>query len=66
MMIVEVEADRLSDDLKIAAQIVEPLKERYDEALIYFRLPGQRRDHLAPRRVQWTARGGYVESVYAR
>jgi hypothetical protein len=66
VLIVDVEADRLTDDLKIAAQIVEPLKARYDEALIYFRLPGQPGDHLAPRRVQWTARAGYVESIYAR
>jgi len=65
MMVVEVEAERLADGSKIAAQVVEPLKDRYDEVLIYLRNPGHRADDLAARRIQWTPRAGYVESVYA-
>jgi hypothetical protein len=65
MMVVEVEAERLDDGSKIAAAVVEPLKDRYDEVLIYLRNPGQRADNLAMRRIQWTPRAGYVESIYA-
>ena len=66
MMVVEVEAEQAADSSTIAAQLVEPLKNRYDEVLIYVRAPGQRVNDLAARRVQWTRRAGYVESVYAR
>jgi hypothetical protein len=66
MMVVEVEAERVTDASKIAAQVVEPLKARYDEVLIYIRSPHQRADDLAARRIQWTPRGGYVETIYSR
>jgi hypothetical protein len=64
MMVVEVETDNVSISSRIAAQVVEPLKARYDEVLIYVREPGQRRGDLPARRVQWTPRAGYVESIY--
>ena len=66
MMVVEVETDSPANASTIAAAVVEPLKERYDEVLIYVRGPGERTDRLAARRIQWTPRAGYVESVYAR
>ena len=66
MMVVEVEADRVTSGTSVAAQLVEPLKHRYDEVLIYIREPGQRADDLPARRIQWTPRAGYVESAYAR
>jgi len=66
MMVVEVETDRTIDASGIAAQVVEPLKGRYDEVLIYIREPGQRPDDLPARRIQWTPRSGYVETVYKR
>ena len=66
MMVVEVEADRVTSGTSVAAQLVEPLKHRYDEVLIYIREPGQRADDLPARRIQWTPRAGYVESVYTR
>ena len=59
-MVVEAEAERPSEALAIAREVVEPLRSRYDEVLVYTREPG------APdpaRRVQWTPRGGYVELV---
>jgi hypothetical protein len=66
VMIVEVETDTPAIASSVASQIVQPLKNRYDEVLIYVREPGQRPDDLPARRIQWTPRNGYVESVYAR
>jgi hypothetical protein len=57
-MVVEVEADHPSEALAIAREVVEPLRNRYDEVLVYTRSPGA---PDAARRVQWTPRGGYVE-----
>jgi hypothetical protein len=65
MMVIEVETDSAGDGSKIARQLVEPLKDRYDEVLIYVRRHDQRPDDLPARRIQWTPRGGYVEAVYA-
>jgi hypothetical protein len=62
MMVIEVEAERLDDAQGIAVQIVEPVRSKYDEVLIYVRQPGQ--GIPAVRRIQWTARGGYVETTY--
>ena len=64
MMVVEVETDMPETARQIAAQVVEPLKNRYDEVLIYVRTPNAPADDLPARRVQWTKRAGYVETVY--
>lgn len=63
VMVVDVQTDRLEDAKAIAVQIVEPVKRDYMEIMIYFRSGGPRRD-LPDRRVQWTPRGGYVETGY--
>jgi hypothetical protein len=63
VMVVEIEAERVDDARRIAIQIVEPLKERYAEILIYAYRRGSEAG-LAARRVQWTPRGGYVEVDY--
>lgn len=64
MLVVEVEAKRLEEGRRIATQIVAPMQARgYEEILIYIRQPGRREP--AVRRVQWTPRGGYVETTYA-
>jgi hypothetical protein len=62
MMVVEVDAERLDDARGIAVQIVEPVRSSYDEILIYVRQPG--RSTPVVRRIQWTPRGGYVETTY--
>jgi len=63
-MVVEVEADRLEEARAIAIQIVQPMRSRgYEEILIYVRAPGSGID-AAMRRVQWTPKGGFVETVY--
>jgi hypothetical protein len=66
MMVVEVQTDLGASASAIAAQLVEPVRDHYDEVLIYVRAPGQRTDDLAARRIQWTKRAGYVEAIYAR
>jgi hypothetical protein len=64
MMVVEVETDLPDTARQIAAQVVEPLKDRYDEVLIYVRKPGTPPDQLPARRIQWTRRTGYAEMIY--
>ena len=64
VMVVHVETRYLNEARGIAQQLVEPVKARYAEILIYFHRPG-RPEPLAPRRVQWTPKDGYVETVYA-
>jgi hypothetical protein len=66
VLIVHVETRHLDEARAVARYIVDPVikKEKYAEILIYFHRPG-RPDTLPPRRVQWTPRTGYVESVYA-
>jgi hypothetical protein len=63
MLVAHVETDHLNEAVAIAQQLAEPVKERYEEVLIYFHRPG-RPDTLPPRRVQWSLRTGYVETVY--
>jgi hypothetical protein len=63
-MVVDVEAERLEEARGIAVQIVEPVRSHgYQEILIYVRQPGRKIPVV--RRIQWTPRGGYVESTYA-
>jgi hypothetical protein len=63
VLIAHVETEFLHEAVVISQQIVEPLDRGYAEILIYFHRPG-RPDTLPPRRVQWTSRSGYVETVY--
>jgi hypothetical protein len=63
VLIAHVETDYPHEAMAIARQIADPVKDRYAEILIYVHRPG-RPDTPAPRRVQWTARTGYVETVY--
>ncbi|HVG56786.1 MAG TPA: hypothetical protein VM846_20275 [Vicinamibacterales bacterium] len=63
MMVMDVEAERIEEARGIAIQIVEPVKDRYDEILIYVRQPGARVPTV--RRIQWTPRGGYTETSYS-
>jgi hypothetical protein len=64
MMVVEVETDMPDTARQIAAQVVEPVKDRYDEILIYVREPNTPLDDLPSRRIQWTKRAGYTETIY--
>jgi hypothetical protein len=63
MLVAHIETLHLGEAVAIAQQLVEPAKGRYEEVLIYFHRPG-RPDTLPPRRVQWTLKTGYVETVY--
>ena len=63
VLIVQVETHRLGEARAVARQLADPIKSRYAEILMYFHRPG-RPDVPAPRRVQWTPKDGYVETVY--
>src|SRR5918994_7443927 len=40
VMVVDVEAERPNEARPIAIQIIEPIRDRYEEVLIYVRRPG--------------------------
>jgi hypothetical protein len=63
VMVIDVEAQRPEQARAIAVQLVEPLRDRYEEVLVYVRRPGTS-EELAARRIQWTPRSGYTEMVY--
>ena len=63
MLVVNVDADRLTDAQAIAAEIVAPVRARkFDEILVYVRQTDSGKGY-ADRRVQWTPKGGYTELV---
>lgn len=61
-LIVDVVAREVIDAVPIATEIVEPVRHRYDEVLVYVRGPGER-GQPAVRRVQWTPAAGFAELV---
>jgi hypothetical protein len=64
-MVIDVEAMDLDRSREIAEEIVAPLRTRqYDEVLIYVHPFGRRDAAAAVHRLQWTPRGGFVESRY--
>jgi hypothetical protein len=62
-MVIDVEADKPEDAQKIAEEIVAPLRVKYEEVLVYVRPMGSP-TNAATRRIEWTPRGGFVESSY--
>ena len=60
-LVVEAEVIDLADTMASAQAIVEPVRTRYSEVLIYMRRSGAP-GRFASRRVQWTAASGYVET----
>src|SRR5436190_15551148 len=62
-MVIDVEADKPEDARKIAAELVEPLRAKYEEVLVYVRLIGSPLN-AATRRIEWTPGGGFVETSY--
>ena len=62
-MVVDVEADKPNNAPSIAEEIVAPLRVKYEEVLIYVRPIGNPADALT-RRIEWTPRGGFVETSY--
>ena len=59
----EVEVDRNADTRSIARRLVEPVRNRYAEVLVYF-YDRAGRGALPTSRVQWTAENGYSEIEY--
>jgi hypothetical protein len=62
-MVIDVEADKPEDAQAIAVEIVEPLRAKYEEVLIYVRPIGSPVNAVT-RRVQWTPADGFVETIY--
>jgi hypothetical protein len=58
-----VEADKPEEARKIAEEIVAPLRVKYEEVLVYVRPIGNP-PNASVRRIEWTPRGGFVESSY--
>ena len=62
-MVVDVEADTPEDARQIANDIVDPVRAKYEEVLIYVRPTGNPANAIV-RRIQWTPHDGFVESSY--
>ena len=62
-MVIDVEADKPQDARMIAEEIVAPLRARYEEVLVYVRPIGNPQDAVT-RRIEWTPRGGFIETSY--
>jgi len=63
VLILKVETGRLHDANAIAQLLVEPIKRRYVEVLVYFYRTGSPRTFAATR-VQWSPHAGYVETTF--
>jgi len=63
VMVVGVQTNRTDEARVIAEEIVAPLKDNYQEVLIYVRGTNEVSDSLV-QRIQWTPDGGYVETIY--
>jgi hypothetical protein len=62
-MVIDVEADKPQEARRIAEEIVAPLRARYEEVLVYVRPIGSPQ-HTLTRRIEWTPRGGFIETSY--
>jgi hypothetical protein len=62
-MVIDVEADMPEDARQIANDIVDPLRGKYEEVLIYVRPTGNPNNAIV-RRIQWTPHNGFVEMRY--
>ena len=61
--VIEVEAEDPAQTEAIARALIEPIREDYDEILVYVNTLGDESD-LPARRMQWTPGEGYVEITY--
>jgi hypothetical protein len=62
-LVIDVEARDPGDAMRIAEEIVAPVRRKYAEILIYIR-PAGAGANARVRRIQWTPRGGFVESTF--
>ena len=61
--VIEVEAEDPTQTEAIARALIEPLRDDYDEILVYVNSLGDD-SNLPARRIQWTPGGGYREITY--
>ena len=64
-LVVHVEAFDVKQAGQIAAAIVEPRRQHFDDILVYVHHVGGS-NAMAARRVEWTPRGGYQEVVFEK
>ena len=64
VIVIDVDAEHPEEARQIASEIVKPLRDRYEEVLIYVR-SADASNAWTVRRIQWTPRGGYVESDFS-
>ena len=62
VFVIDVEAEDPTQTAAIARTLIEPIRDDYDEVLVYVHTPGS---DLPARRMQWTPGGGYLEIAYA-
>jgi hypothetical protein len=60
-LVIEVEAADPTDAMAIAKELTEPVRDRYDEVLVYVARLGEGSGATAAR-IQWTRQHGYVET----
>ena len=61
--VIEVEANDPTQADAIARALIEPIRDGYDEILVYVNKLGDDSD-LPASRIQWTPAGGYIEIAY--
>ena len=61
--VIEVEAEDVARTAAIARALIEPIRDDYDEILVYVSDVTNDTD-LPARRIQWTPAGGYIEIAY--
>ena len=62
-MVIDVEADMPENAQRIASVLIEPLRAKYEEVLIYVRPIGSPVNAIT-RRISWTPGDGFVETAY--
>lgn len=62
---IELEVSDLATASDVARELVDPLKTRYAEILVYVYADGEGTGgHLPAKRIQWNAADGFVETAY--
>jgi len=60
VLVIEVEAREPDRKMEIARALVEPIKDDYEDVLVYVYRRGDE-TNLPVHRIEWTEQGGYVE-----
>jgi hypothetical protein len=62
---IELEVSNMATASDVARELVDPLKARYEEVLVYVYANGEEAgDHFPAKRIQWNKADGFVETHY--